>query len=83
VAYNFRTRKNKIKLLTEYESVTQKVLISLESILYNAKQRQHVPPFMARKMFKRYSLCRHGSEGGYEQPSKQSFVVHLTANKLV
>jgi hypothetical protein len=27
VAYNFQTGKNKIKLLTEYESVTQKVLI--------------------------------------------------------
>jgi hypothetical protein len=27
VAYNFQTRNNKIKLLTEYESVTQNVLI--------------------------------------------------------
>jgi hypothetical protein len=26
VAYNFETGNNKIKLLTEYESVTQKVL---------------------------------------------------------
>jgi hypothetical protein len=26
VVYNFQTRKNKIKLLTEYEGVTQKVL---------------------------------------------------------
>jgi hypothetical protein len=26
VAYNFQTGKNKIKLLTEYEGVTQKVL---------------------------------------------------------
>jgi hypothetical protein len=26
VAYNFQTGNNKIKLLTEYESVTQKVL---------------------------------------------------------
>jgi hypothetical protein len=26
VAYNFQTRKNKLKLLTEYEVVTQKVL---------------------------------------------------------
>jgi hypothetical protein len=41
VAYNFQTKNNKIKLLTEYESVTQKVLISLESILQNAKQLQH------------------------------------------
>jgi hypothetical protein len=42
VAYNFQTRSNKIKLLTEYESVTQKVLIPLESILQNAKQLQHM-----------------------------------------
>jgi hypothetical protein len=41
VAYNFQTRNNKIKLLTEYESVTQKVLIPLKSILQNAKQLQH------------------------------------------
>jgi dynactin complex subunit len=38
VAYNFQTRNNKIKLLTEYESVTQKSLIPLESILQNTKQ---------------------------------------------
>jgi hypothetical protein len=25
----------------------------------------------------------HGNEGGYEQSSKQSFVVYLTAKKLV
>jgi hypothetical protein len=47
VAYNFQTGKNKIKLLTEYESVTQKVLISLESLLQTAKQLpgfdQHLP----------------------------------------
>jgi hypothetical protein len=40
MAYNFQIRNNKIKLLTEYESVTQKVVISLESILQNAKQLQ-------------------------------------------
>jgi hypothetical protein len=27
-------------------------------------------------------LCRHGGEGGYEQPSKQSFVAYLTGKKL-
>jgi hypothetical protein len=37
MAYNFQTRNNKIKLLTEYESVTQKVLLPLESMLQNAK----------------------------------------------
>jgi hypothetical protein len=26
---------------------------------------------------------RHGGEGAYEQPSKHSFVVYLTAQKLV
>jgi hypothetical protein len=30
-----------IKLLTEYESVTQKVLLFIETILQNAKQLQH------------------------------------------
>jgi hypothetical protein len=39
----------------EYESVTQKVLISLESILKNAKTSTYAP-FMARKMSKRYSI---------------------------
>jgi hypothetical protein len=37
MAYDFQIGNNKIKLLTEYESVTQKVLIFLESILQNAK----------------------------------------------
>jgi hypothetical protein len=41
VGYHFQTRNNKVKLLTEYESVNQKVLISIESILQNAKQLQH------------------------------------------
>jgi hypothetical protein len=29
------------------------------------------------------ALYAYGGEGGYEQPSKQSFVVYLTAKKLV
>jgi hypothetical protein len=37
VAYNFQTGNNKIKLLTEYENVTEKVLLVIESILQNAK----------------------------------------------
>jgi hypothetical protein len=41
VAYNFQTGNNKIKLLKEYESVTQKVLLHIESILRNAKELQH------------------------------------------
>jgi hypothetical protein len=28
------------------------------------------------------ALCRNGGEGGYEQLSKKSFVVYLTAKKL-
>jgi hypothetical protein len=42
VAYNFQNGNKKIKLLMEYESVTQKVLLRLESILQNAKRLQHV-----------------------------------------
>jgi hypothetical protein len=38
VAYNFQTGKN--KLLVEYESVTEKVLLPAESVLQNAKQLQ-------------------------------------------
>jgi hypothetical protein len=42
VAYNFQTGYNKIKLLTECGSVTQKVLLHiLESVLQNAKQLEH------------------------------------------
>jgi hypothetical protein len=41
VAYNFQNDTNKIKLLMEYESVTQKVLYLIESILQEGKQLQH------------------------------------------
>jgi hypothetical protein len=34
VAYNFQTGNDKIKLLTEYESVIQKVLLPIEQILH-------------------------------------------------
>jgi hypothetical protein len=39
----FKNEKKKIKLLTEYESVTKKVLLFIRSILENAKQLQHAP----------------------------------------
>jgi hypothetical protein len=32
-----------MELLTEYESVTQEVLLSIESMLQNAKRLQHTP----------------------------------------
>jgi hypothetical protein len=41
VAYNFQIGNNKIKLLPEYENVTQELLLFLGSILQNAKQLQH------------------------------------------
>jgi hypothetical protein len=41
VAYNIQTGNNKIKLLMEYESVTQKVLLFIESMLQNAKKIQY------------------------------------------
>jgi hypothetical protein len=40
VAYDLQTGNN-IKLLTEYESATQAVLLLIESMLHNAKQLQH------------------------------------------
>jgi hypothetical protein len=42
VAYNFLTGNSKIKPLLEYESVTEKVLLFIESGLHNAKKLQHV-----------------------------------------
>jgi hypothetical protein len=41
VVCNFQNEKNKIKLLTEYENVTQKVSLFIESILQDAKRLQH------------------------------------------
>jgi hypothetical protein len=41
VVYNIQTGNSKIKLFSEYESVTQKVLMAIESILQNCKQLQH------------------------------------------
>jgi hypothetical protein len=46
----------KIKLLTEYDSVTQEVLLSVESIMQNAKQLQICAPFLACKMSKWYPI---------------------------
>jgi hypothetical protein len=37
MAYNFQTGHNKTKLLTEYESVSQKVLSLIESVLHITK----------------------------------------------
>jgi hypothetical protein len=42
VAYNFQTGNNKIKLHKEYESVTQKVLLFIESMM---------------KMLKNFNMC--------------------------
>jgi hypothetical protein len=42
MTYNFQIENNKIKLLNEYEIVTQKVLLLIESIPQNAKQLQHM-----------------------------------------
>jgi hypothetical protein len=41
MAYDFQTGNNKINLLMEYESVTQKVLLYIESVLQNVKKLQH------------------------------------------
>jgi hypothetical protein len=80
VAYNFQTRNNKIKPLKEYENITQKVLISLTKCLWQIGNDGVYRPALKPAQS---ALCRRGGEGGYEQPSKQSFVVYLTARKLV
>jgi hypothetical protein len=41
VTYTFQTENNKIKLLTEYENVTQEVLLPIELMLQISKQFQH------------------------------------------
>jgi hypothetical protein len=45
VAYNFQTGNNKIKLLTEYESVTQKVLFgnALIAVLISRRKYDVIP----------------------------------------
>jgi hypothetical protein len=45
VAYNFQTGKNKIKLLTEYEDVTQKVLFgnAVLSVLMSGRKYDVIP----------------------------------------
>lgn len=40
MTYSFQTEK--IKQLTDYEGVTQKILLLIESILQNVKQSQHM-----------------------------------------
>jgi hypothetical protein len=40
VVYNFKTGNREIKLLMEYENITQNVLLLIESMLQNAKQLQ-------------------------------------------
>jgi hypothetical protein len=47
---------NKIKLLTEYESVTEKVLLLIVSILQNAKLLQY-----ARFFFSGLKIIGHGN----------------------
>jgi hypothetical protein len=51
VDYNFQTGKNKIKLLMQYESVTQRVLLFVEPLLQKAKKTSTCAPFLARKQF--------------------------------
>jgi hypothetical protein len=41
VTYNIQIGKIKIKLLVQYESVAQKVLLIIELMLQNDKQLQH------------------------------------------
>jgi hypothetical protein len=53
VAYNFHIRKNIIKLLMEYESVTQNVLFSCR---INTANTSTCAPFLACKMSKQYSI---------------------------
>jgi hypothetical protein len=43
MACNFQIGSNKMELHTEYDIMTQKVPLFIDSILHNAKQLQHEP----------------------------------------
>jgi hypothetical protein len=55
MSYNFQIKNSKRELLTEYENVTQKVLLHIESILRMLKTST-CAPFVTRKRSKRYSI---------------------------
>jgi DUF917 family protein len=48
VAYNFQTGNNKIKLLTEYEGITQKVLFgnAVLAALMSGRKYDVIPQFL-------------------------------------
>jgi hypothetical protein len=50
MVYNSHTGKNNIKLLRTYESITQKVLLPVETILGKVQQLPTGAPFVARKV---------------------------------
>jgi hypothetical protein len=71
VAYKLQTRNNKIKLLTEYESVIQKVLLVIESILQNVNQLQNAQFYFVVSSL---TIIGHGNPGNNLESRCTSFL---------
>jgi hypothetical protein len=74
VAYNFQTGNNKIKLLTKYERVTQKVLFgnAVLAALMSGKKYDVIPQngdwfFETKSVIK--TKCRYRTQYGKAPPS--------------
>jgi hypothetical protein len=50
MACNLQTGKNKINMLTEYENVTQKVLLSIRINTADCRTTSTCAPFLAHKI---------------------------------
>jgi hypothetical protein len=75
VAYNFQIGGNRIKLLTEYESENQKVLLLLESILRNVKQLQRAQFYFVISGLK---IRDHGNPNNNLESPCTSTRTHIT-----
>jgi hypothetical protein len=60
VAYIFQIGRNKLKLLREYETETQKVLLFIELMLHNTKQLQNEYFFLLLLLFD-LKIIGHGN----------------------
>jgi hypothetical protein len=63
VVYNFQNANNKIKLLTEYESVTQKVLFGnsvISSLMYGRNMTSYLKMATAQEKAMCLKIIGHG-----------------------
>jgi Uri superfamily endonuclease len=78
VVYNIQIRSNKIKLIREYENVTQKVLLFIESILHNAKQLEHERLYFA---VSRLKIIGHGNSD--DKLESHLYIQHTLETKTI